>query len=119
MTDLKLDDDGDLALEGNSLVLISGGDEVAQRLLNRLRLWRGEWFLNLNRGTPYREEIFVKRTALSRIESAIKREILTTSGVLELLEYTQDLDIATRRLTVSFKAKATDGTIVEFNEVLP
>lgn len=119
MTEIKLDDDNDLAVENNSLVLIAGADEVTQRLRSRLRMWRGEWFLDLTRGVPYRQEIFVKGNAPSRIQAAIQKEIATVSGVQELLEYSQDIDTATRALSVTFKARATDGIIIEFSEAIP
>lgn len=119
MTDLKLDGNHDLAVEGNTLVLIEGADEVTQRLRCRLLTFRGEWFLNEARGVPYYQEVFVKRNPPTRVEAAIKREILTTPGVLELLEYAQDINIATRLLTVTFKARATDGQIIDFSEAIP
>lgn len=119
MTDIKLNDDHDLALENNRLVLLSGADEVAQRLRCRLKMFRGEWFLNVTRGVDYRGEVFVKRNAPTRVEAELKRAILTTSGVLELLEYSQVIDAAVRSMTVDFKVKATDGDIVEFSEAIP
>jgi hypothetical protein len=119
MTDIFLDETGDLAIDANELVLVSAADEVAQRLRCRLRSFLGDWFLNVTQGVPYRDEVFAKRNAPSRVEAAIKKEILTTSGVQELLEYTQVLDGSTRRMTVDFKVRATDGTIVEFSEAIP
>ncbi len=119
MTDIKIDSEtGDLAVEGNELVLIAGADEVEQRLRRRLAMFRGEWFLNTTRGVPYRTEIFVKGVSPERIAASIKREILTTSGVLALLEYDQAFDSAQRKLTVTFKVQATDGEIIELSEVL-
>ncbi len=118
MPDIKLDDDHDLALEANELVIIAGADEVAQRLRCRLKMFRGEWFLNTERGVPFRTEIFVKGINPDRIAAAIKREILTTSGVLALLEYSQEFDSAQRQMAVSFRVQATDGEIIELSEVL-
>lgn len=119
MTDLLLDDDGDLAVDANDIAVIDAADEVAQRLRNRLKLFRGEWFLDVTRGVPYREEVFAKRNSPARVGAAIKREILTTSGVLELLEYDQEIDASARSLTVTFKVRATSGEIVEISEALP
>ncbi len=119
MTTLKLDPTtNDFAVEANTLVLISSTDEVEQRLRSRLKMFRGEWFLNPGRGVPYRTEIFVKGIDPARIAAAFKREILTTSGVLELLAYDQELDSATRTLTVTFRVLSTDGDIIEIREVI-
>lgn len=118
MTDIKLNETtNDLAVEGNELVLITGADEVEQRLRNRLRMYRGEWFLDTLRGVPYRQTVLAKGMSLERIAAAIKREILTTSGVLALLSYDQSFDSAQRNLTVSFQVQATDGAVVEIDGV--
>jgi hypothetical protein len=106
----------DLEVANNSLIIINGADEVTQRVRARLKLWRGEWFLNLNRGTPYREIIFAKGTSPDTIASAIKREILTTSGVVELLKYSQEIDAVTRKMTIDTSFSAEDGTIIELSE---
>lgn len=119
MTTIKLDPlTNDLAVENNELILITGADEVTQRLRARLKMFRGEWFLGVNRGVPYRQEIFVKGVSSDRIAAAIKREILTTSGVLQLLSYDQEFDGATRRLNINFRIQASDGEIIDFSEAL-
>lgn len=117
MPTLKLDPlTHDLAISNNKLSLISGADEVTQRLRSRLKMFRGEWFLDLNKGVPYRTEVFVKGISTERIASAIKREILTTPGVLQLLSYSQSLDGASRLLSVDFQVLTSDGEIIFFSE---
>lgn len=107
----------DLVLKNNSLSVIAGADEVAQRIRARLRMFRGEWFLNLKKGMPFYEIIFAKGSTDETIASAIKREILTVPGVLELLRYSQSIDSKTRQLVVDFQVKVTDGAILDLQEV--
>lgn len=118
MTTLKLDSDHDVAIVSNAPVLVSGADEVLQRLKNRLKTFEGEWFLDTRIGLPFYREIFVKNPRGDRVASYIKREIINTPGVLELLEYTQTIGTSARTLTVSFKVLATDGAIIEHSEGL-
>lgn len=108
----------DLAVINNKLVLVSGADEVTQRLRSRLKMFRGEWFLDLTKGVPYRTEIFVKGISSERIAAAIKMEILTTPGVLQLLSYSQSIDGATRKLNIDFEVLTSDGEIIIFGETI-
>lgn len=120
MATFKVDElTNDFVTVSNRVVLIKGADEVTQRVRARLRMFRGEWFLNVTKGTPYRETIFAKGVSLDAISQAVKREILTVPGVQELLEYNQTLEGVTRMLTVNFQLLSTDGEILEFSEALP
>jgi hypothetical protein len=119
MSDIALDDDHDIAVAGNNLVLVTGADEVVQRLKSRLKLYASEWFLEPARGLPYKTEIFRKGISPDRIAAFFKREILLTPGVLQLLEYRQEIDAATRHLTIDFKAQASDATIIEISLGVP
>lgn len=108
----------DLVFENNKLVIISGAAETEQRLRARLRMFMGEWFLNLARGTPYRQTIFEKGTPPDTIAAAIKREILTVAGVKNLLQYEQDYNSTTRGMSVKFKILTSDDEIVEISEAM-
>jgi hypothetical protein len=119
MTDFALDDDHDLAVENNNLVIIEGADEVGQRLKTNLKLFQGEWFLNQTIGVPYFQEIFRKGISPDRIAAFFKREILITPGVIQLLEYDQQIDAATRLLTISFKAQVSNGSIIQVTQGVP
>ncbi len=117
MATLKTDQQtNDLVVQNNRLVIIDGADEVTQRVRARLRMFRGEWFLDTERGTPYFQTIFAKGTSSDAIAAAIKREILTVLGVVELLKYSQEINPATRLLTVDFTISAYDGKIVDISE---
>lgn len=118
MSDIKQDAGGDIAVTNNGITLVSGADEVTQRVRARLRAFYGEWFLNLRRGLPYYQDIFLKRQNPDRIASIIKLEILKTTGVLELMSYEQTINSSARTLSVSVRIKASDNEILNINEVL-
>ena len=59
----KLDDAGDMVFgHGSDDYYIDRAEAVAQAVMTRLRLWRGEWYLDTDEGTPYLQEIFGRGT---------------------------------------------------------
>lgn len=86
---------------------------VSQKLRIRLLFFRGEWYLNINKGIPYHTEILgVKNPNLSYIEDLMISEINTCPGVSELLSFELTTDTATRELFINFTAKLENGDII-------
>lgn len=97
----RLDADGDFFIgHGAADYLINSPECVAQAVVTRLRLLAGEWFLDLQEGTPYRDRLLGKQTPQS-YDPMLRARILRTEGVREITSYTSDFDGETRRLTVS------------------
>lgn len=92
--------------------IVEGRRAVAQRLRSRFLTHRGEWFLDLTFGTPYRQEIFIKPANVPAVSALIRRLILQTPGVTGLAAFAATFDHATRVLTVSFTATTDEGDIV-------
>jgi hypothetical protein len=116
MSDLKLDDlTGDLVIENADLVLTTGSDAVRQHLLQRLRTFMGEWFLNLDAGLPYFQNILIKDPNLNAIDGVIKNVIIDTPGVLELLSFDMNYDSSTQALELTFSVQVSDG-VLDFTE---
>jgi len=116
MSDLKIDAaTGDLVFENGDFVLVDGREEIKQALLLKLGLFQGEWFFDTTLGVPYYQRVFGKNKPDSiSVNSVFTRAILTVDGVLNLEEpISFDLDKANRVLSVSFKAKTTEGIISE------
>lgn len=112
MRALALDDDGDLDLSSGTVTLVSGVDAVAQRIRGRLRLWRGEWFADLTVGVPCLTFLGQKNAA-GRAESVLRQAIANCPGVASLLSFSLAFDAAARHATVVFRARTTDGQVVE------
>jgi hypothetical protein len=118
MSDLALDTDGDIKITGSDLTLTTGVDAVKQHLSQRLRTFYGEWFLNMEIGVPYFQQVLRKNPDPVVIDSIFKREIINTPGILQLTEFNLDIAPATRELALSFKALCTGGELT-FDEVIP
>jgi hypothetical protein len=111
MSDFLQDSLGDLAIVNNELVLVIGADEVAQRVTQRLRTFRGEWFLNLDAGVPYYQEILVKNPSSTVVEGRLKAEIADTPGVLEIEIFKLEIDNVEREATIETRIISVDGPI--------
>ena len=118
MSDILLDDDGDIEVSGSDLSLVTGADAIKQHLLQRFRMFYGEWFLNMERGVSYFQQILKKNPDPVIMDSIFKSTIINTPGVLRLTEFDLSLDGSTRELSLSFRALCTDGEIF-FEEVIP
>lgn len=117
MSDILLDDAGDIDLTAGSMTMTGFGTvATAQRLKQRLRLFLGEWFLDRERGIPFIQQIFVKRPNAGLIDAIFKQEIISDPAILELQEFELDLDPETRVLTLTFRALTSEGEI-NFSEI--
>lgn len=118
MSDIKLDDNGDLLLQETDLVLTTGQEAIEQHLTQRLRTFLGEWFLNNTIGVAYFQQIFKKQLDPILVDSILKKEIIETPGISKLVDF--DLDISSLRvLTLSFRAQTIAGDVINFSEEIP
>lgn len=112
MTDILLNDrTHDLEITGYDLQLVTRQDLVKQRIRQNLRFFRGEWYLAVDEGVPYFQEILRKGADIMTVESILKTAIVQTEGVDRLLEFSMDYDGSARRLTVTFKVITNYGTL--------
>ena len=79
--DLKLDTDGDILIDGDGLQLVSGLEGVAQLCQIALRLFKGEWFLNLDKGMPWFQEILGEKFDEGLIRHRVTDVLLAVPGV--------------------------------------
>ena len=92
---------GDMTFgRGSANFLINTPQAVAQLCITRMRLWSGQWFLDLSEGTPYSSQILGKNTQ-SLYDNAITQRLLGTTGVVSLAVYQSNLDRSARNLSFS------------------
>lgn len=111
MSDIKMTDEGDLAIENGSLSMVTGQDGIRQDLIQKLRSFLGEWFLDLSDGVPYYQNILIKNPSPQVVESLLQDRILSTPGVIEILSFNLDYDPALRKLTGAFDVRTEEGII--------
>jgi len=112
----KQDANGDMVF-GNGLLdfYIDSPEAVGQSVETRLKLWLGEWFLNVEDGTPYQTNVLGKNKAKSA-QIAIRERIFKTAGVTEIVSFDYDINADTRKLSVRATINTIYGqTTVEVN----
>lgn len=107
---------GDLLLRNGDLVLTgdanpAGSPPVLQQILQRLRFFLGEWFMDNTQGVPWLQQILTKSASAGPADAILQNTILGTPGVVALLAYSSDLDRVHRTLAISFRAQTTAGVV--------
>lgn len=100
---------GDLVLTAD--VNPAGTNPILQDVLQRLRMFLGEWFLDNTQGVPWWQKIMTKNPKQSDIDAILQNVILGTPGVQLLTNYSSLVDRATRRLTITFVCQTTNGNV--------
>lgn len=103
--------------QGAANFLVDSPECVAQRVLTRLRLLRGEWFLDVTAGTPYDTQVLGYNTK-QLYDRAIQQVILDTPGVLSLDEYQSTFDGSSRALSITATITSQFGP-ADIQVVLP
>ena len=111
--DLKLDGSThDLVIENGDLQFVEETEEVAQRVKIRLLFWYGEWILNYNKGVKYIDGIYSISKSQEFKDQEIKRAILGTPGIQELIDYSFGVDTTNQTASIEFEATSVYGDIV-------
>ncbi len=102
---------GDMYLDstGNAVMHTDLASEFAQRLRVRFSFFRGEWFMDLNEGTPWFQFILVKGPTDRNIRTVFTQVIMNTEGADELLKFGYAIS-KQRQLSVTFEVRMKDGS---------
>lgn len=103
---------GDLALRSGrrGLLLATAGDKIATNIVQRLKVFQGEWFLDLTDGVSYYRDFFKKSPSIPVMRSVFRERINGTPGVLETVSIDMNLDRPLRKLATTFKARIAEPT---------
>lgn len=107
---LKLGTDNDIAIEGNNFVIIQGIDYIAQKVKCVLQTIYGEWWINVEMGIPYFQDILVKNPDFALIKNIFTDAILGVPNVAEILSLTLE-QLAGRTMQVTFSVRCIDDTV--------
>jgi predicted proteasome-type protease len=81
---------------------------VGQAVKTRLELWLGEWFLDIDEGTPYMQGVLGKYSK-EVADRTIQDRVLKTEGVTQIANYESTIDPDTRNLSVSMDVDTIYG----------
>lgn len=105
MTDrigLAIDQDtNDLYLTPNgALAIVTDARAIGEHVRQRLKTFKGEWFLDTDAGVVWLDEIFGRAYDPALAESVVKAEILNTDGIKEIMSFSVAFDRTTRNLII-------------------
>jgi len=105
----KLDSNNDMTFgQGLDNFWINDPAGVAQVIVSRLMLWQGEWYLDLNDGTPYQTQVLGKYTGSTR-DATMAARIVQTDGVLELVSFYSQVTRDTRMYSIQADVNTAYG----------
>ncbi len=89
--------------------IADGLQSAAQRVRQRLRFWRGTWYLDQNAGVPYLQDVLGQRNRLPLAASAITAQIRTVPDVTAVSDV--NVIIRNRRLIYTATVHTIHGTL--------
>jgi len=101
----------DVKMSGGDLQIVDGKEAILQNILQRLRIYLGEWFMDNTKGIDYFNQILVKNPQQSKIDAIIINQILSVPGVTLLTNYSFSTNFVTRVLLINFKCQTTSGIV--------
>ncbi len=110
----KLTADGDYTFGGGQADFYRDvPDAVGQAAKTRLLLWLGEWFLDVQEGTPYMQGVLGKHS-IELANATIQSRVLATQGLTNITNYNAEKNPDERSLAVQFTIDTIYGpTAVE------
>lgn len=105
----KLTSTGDYSFGNGQLDFwINAPEGVAQAVQTRLLLWTGEWFLDVDEGTPYMQGVFGKHSQ-TEADITIQTRVGDTQGLVDIENYNSTLNRDDRSLSVSMDINTIYG----------
>ena len=107
-----------LTVSGGNLVVVSGVDAVSQRVVEHLRFFLGEWYLDTAAGTPYRDGddpilvhpqgVALAANRLASIAATVAEEV--TGEPASVVPRNAKVNRLTRRMEVTLDGDTTLGS---------
>jgi hypothetical protein len=100
--DLLLGSDNDLEIVNFDLQLTDNNTTLKQLLKQELKTFKGDWFLDVDKGLPYYQEILGQRNSIDAVRSIFIEAIKSVDGVEEIIDLELNLDGKNRTLEIKF-----------------
>lgn len=99
--------------------IVTGPDEILQRLVTRLKRELGEWFLNTSAGLPWYQEgngiLGSKAHTKRAVDLLIRRETLGTDGVERIIKLNTLFPAGGRSYTVYMEVFITGAGLMSLS----
>ena len=98
-------------IEGDQLGLVSGVESVRDRVVQRLKFLRGEWFLNQTQGVPYISLFGRGFVDIALLANEVKYEAENVEGVQSALVDVTEIGQRHYRIDLLIESDAGETTI--------
>lgn len=119
LKEIALDSDGDIAITGGVLTMVTGAAAVAQRVQTKLRTFATEWVFDQQIGTAWFGPVLGAKPDLGLIREILSSRILEAQGVNRILSIEMSFDRVSRVLSVTGRVQAdNEDDAVDFSSTL-
>lgn len=122
--DYLLNQDGDIAITNGSIKLTETIEQSSkQQATISLNTYKGEWDFNILAGIPYLinennpTQVLGKSTK-RLIDAVVQKDILDRENITELVVFNSVLDKNTRKLSIDWEARTTQGSTISGSTVI-
>lgn len=112
--DFKLDPvTWDLVIENGDFVFVSGSEAVAQRCKYKLQLFKGEWFLDKDAGTPWIQELLGQKLDITLARSIFYNLLIKVDGVASIEQLEVEINSSTRAGKIVYTLTTVFGDTID------
>ncbi len=111
MKTFQLDENGDRIIKNGQAVMISGKECLAQRLKNSIRLDKGSWFLDTDKGIEWPDILGYKSVSTRVIYSRVLNILKNDSEVSSVNSIDITADRSERGMTITFSVNSIYGEV--------
>ena len=113
MLDIRttLEEGNILFQNGQIFSTLNNQDSLRQRLDIRIKTQKGTWFLDINYGIDWLNDVFSDTSTKGSVDALIQAEILKDNLVAEIISFTSSVDNRTREYRCDFKVRLTNQEV--------
>lgn len=103
-----MDENGDVVIENNEISIVVGESLVRQKVATVLRTSLQEWFFDWDEGID-RGNLLGKNTNEELARYEVEKGLLQVDSTFTITDFSYEVDRATRKASIKFKAQNENG----------
>ena len=109
----KLDTDGDMTFGQGKFNYLTDLEAIGQAIKTKLLLLKGEWWEDIEDGTPLFQSIFSQKSEAGRnaVDLILKTRILEVEGVTNITSFVSSVGTTNRTYSAIITVETKSGTI--------
>ena len=91
--------------------IVRGTEDIRQRAIQKMRFFRGEWFLDTEAGVPWFQRILTRPVEIGVVNAILSSALEDVEGVVRVENVDATLDRENRAMTFSATLVTEEGSI--------